>query len=101
MKCAKCGIDPTPILLCGQMPVVACGMLKDNWVMAKEMRVDGCPVHDWQQGYIACLGSYSKYRTALQRISKGTEIIYFRENSAMSGKPVEAKDIALEALGLL
>lgn len=39
-----------------------------------------------------------RLEAALSRISNGPEIIYFKENGAMSGKPIEAKEIAREAL---
>lgn len=75
MKCEKCGCDPRPCYA-GDIQMRPCGLI-DNATWVCDMKINGCPVSDWQDGYAAALQDFEKKQkpaeTGLATNHKGEE----------------------------
>lgn len=60
MKCEKCGCDPRPIFV-NDVQLRPCGLVGNaEWVC--DMKISGCPVSEWQDGYSAAMKDFQDKR---------------------------------------
>lgn len=53
MKCEKCGCDPRPFVN-EHVQMRPCGLIKTAHFIC-DIKISGCPMTEWQDGYAACL----------------------------------------------
>lgn len=50
--CNKCKIDPTPMGIFGDSALIPCGLANNDFQFSG-LHPSGCPMSDWQDGYVA------------------------------------------------
>lgn len=53
MKCPKCNCDPRPTCH-GLVIMKPCGLVPKGW-QVMDTRIEGCPMWDWQNGYVQAI----------------------------------------------